>query len=47
MLPRQFAGCGDTRIALPGSALEQVLTQAKALDMAEVRKELASREATP
>ena len=32
--------------ALPASALEQVLTQAKALDMAEVRKELAARDAT-
>ena len=32
--------------ALPASALEQVLSQAKALDMAEVRKELAARDAT-
>ena len=32
--------------ALPASALEQVLSQAKALDMAEVRKEIAAREAT-
>jgi thioredoxin 1 len=32
--------------ALPASALEQVLTQAKALDMAEVRKELAARDAS-
>ena len=32
--------------ALPASALEQVLSQAKALDMGEVRKELAARDAT-
>ena len=32
--------------ALPAAALEQVLSQAKALDMAEVRKELAARDAT-
>ena len=32
--------------ALPASSLEQVLSQAKALDMAEVRKELAARDAT-
>ena len=31
--------------ALPASALEQVISQAKALDMAEVHKEIASREA--
>jgi len=31
--------------ALPASALEQVLSQAKALDMTEVRKELATRDA--
>ena len=31
--------------ALPASALEQVLSQAKALDMAEVRKEIATRDA--
>ena len=30
--------------ALPASALEQVLTQAKALDMAEVRGEIEARE---
>ena len=30
--------------ALPASALEQVLTQAKALDMAKVHQEIASRE---
>ena len=30
--------------ALPASALEQVLTQAKALDMAEVRREIEARE---
>jgi thioredoxin 1 len=30
--------------ALPASALEQVLSQAKALDMAEVRKEIAARD---
>ena len=30
--------------ALPASALEQVLTQAKALDMAKVHHEIASRE---
>ena len=32
--------------ALPASALEQVLSQAKSLDMGEVRKELAARDAT-
>ena len=31
--------------ALPASALEQVLTQAKALDMAKVHQEIAAREA--
>ena len=31
--------------ALPASALEQVLSQAKSLDMAEVRKEIAKRDA--
>jgi thioredoxin len=31
--------------ALPASALEQVLTQAKALDMEKVHKEIAEREA--
>ena len=31
--------------ALPASALEQVLSQAKALDMAEVRKEITTRDA--
>jgi thioredoxin 1 len=31
--------------ALPASALESVITQAKSLDMAEVHKELAAREA--
>jgi len=31
--------------ALPASALEQVLTQAKALDMAKVHREIAEREA--
>ena len=31
--------------ALPASALEQVLSQAKALDMAEVRREIATRDA--
>jgi thioredoxin len=31
--------------ALPGSALEQVLAQAKALDMAEVHREIAERTA--
>lgn len=30
--------------ALPASALEQVITQAKALDMAQVHKEVAERE---
>jgi len=30
--------------ALPASALEQVITQAKALDMAKVRQEIAARE---
>jgi len=33
--------------ALPASALEQVLSRTKALDMAEVRKEIAERGATP
>ena len=32
--------------ALPGSALEQVLTQAKALDMAKVHQEVASEAAS-
>jgi len=32
--------------ALPASALEQVLSQAKSLDMGEVRKEIATRDAT-
>ena len=32
--------------ALPASALEQVLEQAKALDMAQVHKEIAEREST-
>jgi len=32
--------------ALPASALEQVLTQAKALDMAKVHQEIAEREST-
>ena len=31
--------------ALPASALEQVLSQAQALDMTEVRKEIATRDA--
>jgi thioredoxin len=31
--------------ALPASALESVITQAKSLDMAEVQKELAARDA--
>ena len=31
--------------ALPASALESVIAQAKSLDMAEVHKELAAREA--
>jgi thioredoxin len=31
--------------ALPASALEQVISQAKALDMAQVHKEIAEREA--
>ncbi len=31
--------------ALPGSALEQVITQGKSLDMAAVRKEIAERDA--
>jgi thioredoxin 1 len=31
--------------ALPASGLEQVLSQVKALDMAEVRKEIATRDA--
>ncbi|HEX7052430.1 MAG TPA: thioredoxin [Burkholderiales bacterium] len=33
--------------ALPGSALEQVITQAKAIDMDKVREELAKQEAAP
>ena len=33
--------------ALPASALEQVLSRTKAFDMAEVRKEIAERNATP
>jgi thioredoxin 1 len=33
--------------ALPGSALEQVITQAKALDMDKVREELAKQDAAP
>ncbi len=33
--------------ALPGNALEQVITQAKALDMAKVHEELAKREQSP
>jgi thioredoxin len=32
--------------ALPGSALEQVLTQAKALDMAKVHQEIAAQQKT-
>jgi len=31
--------------ALPGSALEQVITQGRELDMTAVRKEIAEREA--
>lgn len=33
--------------ALPASALDQVLAQAKALDMVEVRKEIENRDAKP
>jgi thioredoxin len=33
--------------ALPGSALEQILTKGKELDMAAVHKEIAEREAAP
>ena len=33
--------------ALPGSALEQVITQAKALDMAKVHAEVAAQPASP
>jgi len=33
--------------ALPGNALEQVITQAKALDMAKVHQELASQQSQP
>jgi thioredoxin len=33
--------------ALPASQLEQVLSRVKSLDMAEVRKEIAQRDATP
>ncbi len=32
--------------ALPGSALEQIVTQAKALDMEKVHKEIAERDAS-
>jgi thioredoxin len=33
--------------ALPASQLEQVLSRVKSIDMAEVRKEIAARDATP
>jgi thioredoxin len=33
--------------ALPGNALEQVITQAKALDMAKVHQEIASQQSQP
>jgi thioredoxin len=33
--------------ALPAGALDQLLTQAKGLDMAEVHREIAAREASP
>ena len=33
--------------ALPGNALEQVITQAKALDMAKVHQELAAQQSQP
>jgi thioredoxin 1 len=33
--------------ALPGNALEQVITQAKSLDMAKVQEELAKQDAKP
>ena len=33
--------------ALPASQLEQVLSRVRSLDMAEVRKEIAERDATP
>ena len=33
--------------ALPGQALEQVITQAKALDMSKVHAEVAAQQATP
>jgi hypothetical protein len=33
--------------ALPGSALEQVITQGRELDMAAVHKEIADRESGP
>jgi hypothetical protein len=33
--------------ALPGNALEQVIAQAKELDMAKVREELQKQEAKP
>ena len=33
--------------ALPGQALEQVITQAKALDMSKVHAEVAGQQATP
>ena len=33
--------------ALPGNALEQVISQAKSLDMAKVRQEIAAQESKP
>ena len=33
--------------ALPGNALEQVISQAKSLDMAKVHQEVSSQQATP
>jgi hypothetical protein len=33
--------------ALPGNALEQVIAQAKALDMAKVHQEIAAQQAKP
>jgi thioredoxin 1 len=33
--------------ALPGNALEQVITQAKAMDMEKVREELAAQDSAP
>jgi len=44
MIFREQVGIFSQAGALPASALEQVITQAKALDMAAVHKEIAERE---